>query len=289
MLLVSRIAHYSRGLMVTFTLRCRAKVQIFQWEKQDGHKWWDSDLTPPNFVFNRLRHTWVCAHAVHQVKQFFFPGVSVEQGCVLVLAPSCRGKEPCCSHLIRARLSVPPIRLLWISFKFPDGTRVLVHVFEVTSHCWAEQDNISVFCCAGAQLCQPLSHPSPSSPAFLTFHSLLIHLLIMTIIRNFILLCMVLPHYCCPGFFLPFQKHGIWRPCKDFSLSCLASMASWSLLLHPDPARAALDAVTCLVSPPAHCLHHPDFIPATHFSFEEHVCCSHISAALLLSLPAFLL
>lgn len=75
--------------------------------------------------------------------------------------PAAMGRSPAAPILIRASLSVPLSRLLWIPFNFPAGTGVLVHVFEVTSHCWAEQDNIPVFCCAGAQA---LSHPSPQAP-----------------------------------------------------------------------------------------------------------------------------
>lgn len=62
-------------------------------------------------------------------------------------------------------------------------------------------------------------------------------------------------------------------------------MACWSLPVYPDFARTCLDAVTCLVSLPALCLHHPDSIPASDFSVEEHLCCSQISGTLLLSLP----
>lgn len=180
------------------------------------------------------------------------------------------GRSPAAPILIRARLSVPLIRLLWISFKFPAGTGVLVHVFEVTSHCWAEQDNIPVPATVPSlQPCTPdLSLSANSS-------------LIITVLRSFILFWMAHPHCCCPGFFLLFPAAGHWK--------ALASVACWSLPVYPDLVRACLDSVTCLVSPPALCLHHPDFTPATHFSFEEHLFCSHISGSLLLSLPVLVL
>lgn len=184
------------------------------------------------------------------------------------------GRSPAAPILIRARLSVPLIRLLWISFKFPAGTGVLVHVFEVTSHCWAEQDNIPV----------PATVPSlslSSSPEFLTSHSLLSHHLIITVLWSFVLFWMAHPHCCCPGFFLLFPAAGHWK--------VLASVACGSLPVYPDFARVYLDSVTRLVSPPALCLHHRDFIPATHFCFEEHLCCSHISGSLLQSLTVLLL
>lgn len=109
-------------------------------------------------------------------------------------------------------------------------------------------------------------HPSPFNPAFLTSHSLLIHLLIITVLRNFSLFWMVHPHYCCPRFFLLFLKPWLLKPHKDF-FHHLASMTHWSLPVHPDFARACLDAVTCLVSPPCSVPASPWFHSSHSFLF----------------------
>lgn len=43
-----------------------------------------------------------------RLNSFSFPAVPVEQGCVLVLASSCNGKEPCCSHPYQSQALCSP-------------------------------------------------------------------------------------------------------------------------------------------------------------------------------------
>lgn len=83
------------------------------------------------------------------LKSFSFPGVSVGQGCVLLLAPSCNGKDPCCSHPYQSQ---PLCSGSLSSFQLEQ---------EYWYMCLRWQDNIPGFCCAGAR---PLSHPCAQAP-----------------------------------------------------------------------------------------------------------------------------
>lgn len=178
-------------------------------------------------------------------------------------------KEPCCSILGRAGSLFPHQAALGL-FQAPSWNRS----FGACVGGDISQLSRTIFLFL---LCQPLSHPCPQaapSDLSLSANSSFSHY------SPHILFWMVHPHDCCPGFFLSFQNHDIWRPCKDFSLSCCCPLQSMLTLL--EFGCCPLFGVT-----PCLCL--PDFIPAPHFSFEEHLCCSHICAALLLSLPAVVL
>lgn len=83
------------------------------------------------------------------LKSFSFPGVSVGQGCVLLLAPSCNGKDPCCSHPYQSQ---PLCSGSLSSFQLEQ---------EYWYMCLRWQDNIPGFCCA---VSWPLSHPCAQAP-----------------------------------------------------------------------------------------------------------------------------
>lgn len=219
-----------------------------------------------------------------RLKSFSFPGVSVGQGCVLLLAPSCNGKE-----LLLPSLSGP-------ASLFPSsGCSGSLSSFQLEQECWymclrwhlTAELSRTIFLFSAVQ---EHSHcPIPvlrlhPSPAFLTSHSLLIHLFIIIVSgasfsSGWSILTIVVQISS-----FSFQKHDIWRPCKDFFHHPVGLSQFLLTLLE---LVWMLSPVWC--HHPALCLHHADFIPATHFSFEEHLCCSHISGALLLSLTALVL
>lgn len=145
-----------------------------------------------------------------RLSSFSFPGVSVEHSCVLVLAPSKNGKEPCCSHPYQSQGLCSPHQTALCLFQASSWN------WSVGPSVWGD---ISLLSWAGQYSCfllwrstaMPATVPSLSlgsapAPAFPTLHSLLIHLLMLMILRNFPLFLMVHPHYCCPGFFPLFPK-----------------------------------------------------------------------------------
>lgn len=125
---------------------------------------------------------------------------------------------------------------------------------------------------------------SPSSPASLPSPSLLIHLLIITVLTfssGWSILMTVVQVSSSLSRSMTLEGHAKTFHCPVWPAWSVGLLQFILTLLEP---VWMVSPVWCHPLPPS-----PGFIPAPHFSFEEHLCCSHISAALLLSLPALVL